>query len=145
MTLSTYRRQLVNRRRAAFTLLEVLVVIAIIVILASVASVSVFGYLENARKDQAMLKAKAIEKAAKAYYLRYNGQYPPSTQALINPGPGEKPFLENGADAITTPWGGQYQMSEDRRGDADETVILVRWTDGDGHPHDNLEKAGGGH
>ncbi len=141
MILSTYRRRLENRPRNAFTLLEVLVVVAILVILASVASVYVFGYLDRAKQDKAKLQGKAIETAAKSYYLRYNN-LPPNTQALINPGAGEKPFLEGGQDAITTPWGGQFQLGEDQRGDANEMVILVRWVDGDGRQHNQLEKAG---
>jgi general secretion pathway protein G len=141
MILSTYRRRLENRPRNAFTLLEVLVVVAILVILASVASVYVFGYLDRAKQDKAKLQAKAIETAAKSYYLRYT-QLPPNTQALINPGQGEKPFLEGGNDAIMTPWGGQFTLSEDQRGDANEMVILVRWVDADGRQHNQFEKPG---
>src|SRR5271166_647656 len=131
MILSTYRRRLGNRPRNAFTLLEVLVVVAIIVILASVASVYVFGYLDRAKQDKAKLQAKAIETAVKAYMLRYQSPTPPNAQALINPGQGEKPFLEGGQDAITTPWGGQFQITEEMRGDANEQAIVVKWVDND--------------
>lgn len=121
-------------RRSAFTLLEVLVVVAILVVLASVASIYVFRYLDDAKKDSAKLKAAAIQKAVKAYIIKYDS-VPPNTMALINPGQGEKPFLEGGADAIKTPWGGEFAISSQQRGDSNEVAIIVSWQDGDGQQH----------
>jgi hypothetical protein len=60
--------------------------------------------------------------------------------ALINPGNGERPFLEGGNDAITTPWGGQFTIGEDLRGKPPEMVIMVYWVDGNGRPHCQFEK-----
>ena len=121
-------------RRDGFTLLEVLVVVAILVVLASVASIYVFRYLDDAKKDQAKLKARAIEKAVKAYIIKYDN-VPQNTQALINPGQGEKPFLEGGMDAVRTPWGGEYTIGSQQRGDSNEIAIVISWQDGDGNAH----------
>ena len=50
-------------RRAAFTLLEVLIVVAILVILASAASISLFRYLEDAKVGRAKTDMRVIEQA----------------------------------------------------------------------------------
>jgi general secretion pathway protein G len=126
------RRQSALRRRNAFTLLEVLVVVAILVVLASIASVSVFGELENAKRKKAEIQAKVLHDAVKNYYIKYD-QYPPNLQALVNPAPGERPLLEGGMEALKTPWGGDYQIQAVQRGDSNETVILVQWQDADGN------------
>ncbi len=60
--------------------------------------------------------------------------------ALINPGNGEKPFVEGGNHAIATPWGGQFTIGEDLRGEPPEMAIMVYWVDGDGQPHNQWEK-----
>ena len=54
-TIRTARQRAENRavRRAAFTLLEVLIVVAILVILASAASIALFRYLEDAKVGRA--------------------------------------------------------------------------------------------
>jgi general secretion pathway protein G len=111
-----YQRRLARRERAAFTLLEVLVVVAILVVLASVASIYVFRYLDDAKKDKAYLQAKNIEKAAKAYLTKQSTDPDlpelTSVQQLIMPGNGGKPFLEGGSDAIKDPWGQVYQIGQ---------------------------------
>jgi type II secretory pathway pseudopilin PulG len=131
VTVSTHRRQLKNRSRNGFTGLEVLLVFAILAILACVACIFTFGDDGPSKQDKAELQAKAIATAAKSYYEKHK-KSPPNTKALINPGNAEKPFLDGGDDSIMTPWGGQFTLREDRRGQPPEKVILVHWVDGDG-------------
>src|SRR5205823_13302216 len=50
-------------RRAAFTLMEVLVVAVILVILAWTASIAIFNYLDGAKKDRARLDCNALKTA----------------------------------------------------------------------------------
>lgn len=134
MIATTFRRQMEGRRRHAFTLLEVLVVVAILVVLASVASVYVFGELDNAKKKKAMLQAKVLQDAIKNYVIKYDSS-PPSLQSLVNPGNGEKALIEGGTEALKTPWGGDYQFKGEQRGDGNEQVVVITWEDGDGNPH----------
>jgi general secretion pathway protein G len=94
--------------RAAFTLMEVLVVVAILVILASVAGVYVFRNLEDARKDKAKIDCENIAKACDLYRLRNNDAPPPSLEQLIAPPDGGKPFLDGGQAALMDPWGKPY-------------------------------------
>ena len=53
------------RRRSAFTLLEVLVVVAIILVLASVATVAVLQIQSDNKADTAKMNAINLEKALK--------------------------------------------------------------------------------
>lgn len=105
----------VNRRRAvrraAFTLLEVLVVVAILVILAGVGVVATTRYLEDARKNSAQLECKGLSEAAESYRLnpQSGNEYPESLMALLRPPFGGTSFLKNGQDDLVDPWGNQYQ------------------------------------
>jgi len=112
MKLATASRR--ATRRAAFTLLEVLVVVAILVILAGVGVVATTRYLEDARKSKAQLGCKGIQQALDAYKLQNNGDYPPQgseIQELLHPSNGGTPYLQNGQSDTIDPWGKQYQIS----------------------------------
>jgi general secretion pathway protein G len=114
-------------RRAGFTLLEVLVVVAILVILASIGVFAYMRYLEDAKKNQAQLKAKAIATAVSAYTLHTAnvGNMPPENLGvLINPGFGTS-FLENGEQDLLDPWGGQFQLGYVTEADGITQLPLV--------------------
>ena len=94
--------------RAAFTLMELLVVVAILVVLAGVGGVIYMKYLDDAKISAAKLQVKNLSEAAEAYKIKH-GDYPASLDTLTQPdddGQG-KPYLDR--DALTTPWGGTYQ------------------------------------
>jgi general secretion pathway protein G len=93
------------QRRAAFTLLEVLIVVAILVVLASVSSVYIFRYLDDAKINAAKAGVKAIERAAVGYQVNYN-ELPATLQQLLQPPSGNKPYLE--PEALNDPWGKPY-------------------------------------
>jgi general secretion pathway protein G len=87
-----------NIRRAAFTLMEMLVVVAIIVILAGLGSYYVIGQLNEAKITQTKIKAKNISKAIDNYYVD-NGVYPPDLESLLVQTPtGHGPYLTNRED-----------------------------------------------
>ena len=107
MKLATAQRR--ATRRAAFTLIEVLVVVAILVILAGVGIVAYMRYLEDAKKTQAQLQCKSLAEACEAYYLnpQSGNTYPTSWQDLLVPfggTGGSISFLKNGQRDIMTPW-----------------------------------------
>ena len=93
-----------STRRAAFTLLEVLIVVAILVILASAASVALFRYLEDAKVGRAKTDMRAIEKALQAYYLQ-NDTYPSQDQIQVL-----SPFLDQGSEGLMDPWKRPYSF-----------------------------------
>ena len=101
-------------RRAAFTLLEVLVVVAILVILASIGVFAYMRYLEDAKKSQAQLKAKALATALNAYTLHPAnvGNAQPEQNdwtPLITPTFGSS-FLEKGEEDTIDPWNKQFRF-----------------------------------
>jgi general secretion pathway protein G len=92
-------------RRAAFTLLEVLIVVAILVVLAGTSSLYVFKYLENSKVNRAKVDVKTIQTAAEAYKVQ-TGELPESLQQLVSPPDGGKPYIEQ--QYIMDPWGKPY-------------------------------------
>ena len=96
-------RRTTGRRRGAFTLLEVLVVVAILVVLASVASIYVFKYLDDAKKDKARLDMQALTTAYNTYMLKSDGVPPQSIQDLA-------PYMTEGTNSLIDPWGNPYQF-----------------------------------
>lgn len=92
--------------RAAFTLLEVLIVAAIIVVLAGASTLFYMRYLEDSKVMRAKADVKTIEKAAEAYEIKF-GSRPDSLQQLVSPPDGGKPYIE--ADQMKDPWNKDYQ------------------------------------
>jgi len=89
-------------RRAAFTLLEVLIVVAILVILASAASISLFRYLEDAKVGRAKTDMRVIEQAYKKVYAE-KGQWPQSIGEI-------SPQIEQGQAGLLDPWQRPYSV-----------------------------------
>ncbi|MCK4276722.1 MAG: type II secretion system protein, partial [Phycisphaerae bacterium] len=74
-----------SHRRSAFTLIELLVVIFILGILVTLV-VSISGYiLDKANRDQTLANQKVILTAIGAYH-DIAGDYPPDTDADLDPG-----------------------------------------------------------
>jgi general secretion pathway protein G len=94
--------------RAAFTLMELLVVMAIIVIIAGFGGYYVLGRLDDAKITQAIMRAKSIAQALETYKL-VEGEYPPNLEALLQPPNGRAPLLKN-REEMFDPWGQQYQI-----------------------------------
>jgi len=99
-------------RRAAFTLLEVLIVVAILVILASAASISLFRYLEDAKVGRAKTDMRVIEQAYKKVYAE-KGDWPQSIGEIA-------PQLEQGQEGLLDPWKQPYSVE----------IITVQQSDG---------------
>jgi general secretion pathway protein G len=101
MLLTIRNTQQKATRRAAFTLLEVLVVVAILVILAGVASISVFRYMEDAKVGRAKADMRTIEQAYKKFYTDYQ-EWPQNISQIA-------PFLEQGEAGLYDPWKQMYR------------------------------------
>jgi general secretion pathway protein G len=102
------RKQAAALARAAFTLMEMLVVVAILVVLAGAAVPIYLNYLDNAKRDRCKADFKVLETAINKYYMDYN-EYPPNLGVLTQPNQndGTRPSLDN--EALLDPWRHQYQ------------------------------------
>lgn len=129
MMLATARRR--ATRRAAFTLLEILVVVAIVVILAGVGVVATTSYLEKAKQSKAQLGCKALADAAEAYFVDPNGsgQFPQALQELVTPAFGRS-MLKNGQQDLLDPWGKAYQYEVRQKQDGTQYAYVFTTADG---------------
>ncbi len=95
----------VMTRRAAFTLMEVLVVVAIVVILASVGTIATLTFLKGAKEDKARQQMMNLSLAEKAWSLKNSGNQLQGGD--ISP---LADFLEQGQSALIDPWGQMFQV-----------------------------------
>jgi type II secretion system protein G len=98
-----------NRRmgnRAAFTLLEVMIVVVIVAILAGAGGFVYMTHLETAKKDLAKSGVMGLTQQVQIYKTQ-NGDYPPDLLTLTRPGnDGTAAALKE--SALLDPWGRPY-------------------------------------
>jgi general secretion pathway protein G len=108
-----HRRDSKRTLRAAFTLMEVLVVVAILVVLAGIGIVA-FRYLEDSKENIAYVNIKKLEQAVESYKLNPNhGDYPANLQILTERIDGKPAYLEE--SALKDPWGRPYVYEPQQR------------------------------
>ncbi len=91
-------------RRAAFTLMEVLVVVAIVVILASVGTLATLKFLDDAKCDTARAGADNLQTCYKAWSVRHDGEELTDLSVLAE-------YTESGTRALYDPWNKMYQFT----------------------------------
>lgn len=80
------------RKKAGFTMIEIILVVVIIGILASIAVPRMGGKAEKAKISQAKANITALGMAIQEYEI-VNGDYPPSLDSLLDESKGG-PFME---------------------------------------------------
>lgn len=99
-----------RRRRSAFTLMEMLVVVAIIVALAGMGGFYFIGQLNESKKSTTKAHCKKLREAVQVYEMKHGDGSVSDLNVLKQPGSnGEPPILEKDA-AIVDPWGNAYQI-----------------------------------
>ncbi len=98
-----------NRKRSAFTLIEVVVVIVILVMLASIATPLYFRHVRSAKISTAKTQIKLLEQALTDFKLDV-GAFPDSLDGLMeNSSQSEKwagPYIK--PNVPKDPWGNDY-------------------------------------
>src|SRR5262245_33965489 len=103
------RQQPTQRRRSAFTLMEMLVVVAIIVMLAGIGTYYYIGQTEQSRKDTAKMKIRELQTAVETYNVQHRGSWPESLEFLLQRDEaGLGPYLKS-QEALLDPWDRQFQ------------------------------------
>jgi general secretion pathway protein G len=102
------KHQSQRSRRAAFTLMELMIVVALLVILAGTGGFYYMRALESGKKQAAKAGVTSIEKQVQMWAVEHGSQMPPSLQSLavgddVNP----KPQMSQ--KDLTDPWGKPYQ------------------------------------
>ncbi len=109
MILRTHPPQERLLARAAFTLMELIVVIAIIVALAGIGGYFLIGAIGQSKEQIAEVQVKqTLTKACQTYFVRY-GQWPTTLEELISmpQQKGDRPILDD-PTAILDPWERPY-------------------------------------
>jgi len=128
-----------RNRRAAFTLLEVLLVLLIIGLLVGMVAPYMFGIREKANIDAARGQIGLMLNACDYYRLHMN-DYPASLdQLIVNPGAGTKwagPYLDT--DKLPKdPWGHEYVYEYQPGG---KPIIFSMGPDGQANTADDVQK-----
>ena len=98
-----------KKKRGAFTLIEVLVVIAILGLLGSFAVLKYMSYLKRAAVKTAEMKLREVGKALEIYYSQ-NMKYPETLDELVNPEEeGKEGVLK--PSALLDPWKHEIQYT----------------------------------
>ncbi len=130
-----------RRSRAAFTLMEVLLVLVILVVLGSLAVGMFTGAQRKANINAAQVQVDSIAHECERYNLDMN-MYPPSLDALMtNPGGAKAadwagPYLSK--DVPLDPWGNQYMYQNPGARHPDKVDVWSYGPDGQNGTQDDI-------
>lgn len=123
---SPLRHRVRSHGRAAFTLVEVLLVLAILAAIAAMVVPDLLSRQTKAQKDSVLISIKATEQALKMYAIDHAGQWPKPELAIdslmSNPGSDPQwsgPYLES---EPVDPWGYVLRC---RRMNPDQPILQV--------------------
>ena len=107
--------QLARRRRAGFTLIEIMAVVIIMGLLMGIVGVTVFGRVDEARVATTKMQIKQIENALE-FYRMDNSRYPTTEEglrALVEAPAGVRNYPPGGymknKDGLSDPWENAFQ------------------------------------
>jgi len=111
-------------RRAAFTLVEIMVVVVIIGLLAAIVVPNVLGHYARAVHEKVKVDLTVIDNALKQYAINNAGRFPDSLAPLVMPDTNGMPYLD--MDAVPQdPWGVEYQYEAPTPGQRTPRVFTL--------------------
>jgi general secretion pathway protein G len=108
MNIQPAQKRAVRSLRAAFTLMEMILVLAIIAILIAIGAATLGDFDEQAKITAARAQIGTVSTSIKMYKVN-NRNLPPNLDALVKPPsnvPVKRPFIE--ANGIVDPWDNKY-------------------------------------
>jgi len=108
MILRNDERRMSPALRAAFTLMEMMIVVAILVVLVGIAVPTYMNYLEKSKLKRARADVETLSNAVKMFYADH-GHWPNQITELVEV-PSGKPYVKK--TALLDPWDNLYQMSQ---------------------------------
>ena len=117
-------RRVQARRRAAFTLVEIMVVVVIIGLLAVIVVPNVMGHYAHAIHEKVKVDLTVIDGALKHFAINNAGRYPDSLVPLVTPDTNGMSYLD--MDAVPQdPWGVEYQYEAPSQGQPTPRVFTL--------------------
>jgi general secretion pathway protein G len=136
----TLRRVEVEWVRAAFTLMEMLVVVAIIVALAGLGGYYFLGQYKESQKNMAKTQVKVLGEAVEQYMMNHGSRPPARLEDLLVKDQQGGPYLKT-RDVLIDPWGNPYQYNPNAQNpDTGEQEPEVFTTAPDGTLISNLRR-----
>lgn len=117
-----FARSSLAPRAAAFSLVEIMVVLVIIGLLASVVTVNVRNYLASAKQNTARMEIATICDALDTYYTVFN-RYPSNEEGIAALTQGSDKLAEPLLKSLPNdPWGRPYQYNSPGRENPYEVI-----------------------
>ncbi len=133
------RKRSESRNRAAFTLMELMLVMAILVIMGGMVAFGYQSYLNNATMGSVEHEISVMEQACLSYKFKHL-QFPNTLDDLVRlpSGMTERqwggPYLDDGE--LLDPWRNPFQYSKDEQ--ADRVLIRSAGPDGQMNTNDDI-------
>jgi general secretion pathway protein G len=112
-----------DRRRAGFSLAELMVVIVIIALLATVVVQNALPYLFKSQRTVAAADITAITTALDTYAINNGGKLPDTLDVLVTPDENGNTYLKDQTSVPLDPWKNQYVYEPPRSGSSSFRVI----------------------
>ena len=125
------------RRRGAFTLLEVLLVLIILGVIAALVVPRLTGTQQQAYRQAAEVAIKDLQAKIERYALQHDGTYPQSLEDLLKPvdknGKPMAPYIE---ELPKDPWGQVFNYQVETDSTTGQVIVKI-WSNGPNRQNEN--------
>lgn len=115
-------KQLEQKMRAGFTIMEVMIAVMVIGLLASGAAVGISKMMKKANLNSARSGVQAVASAMKQYKMD-NGKYPSDLKELIKEDEDGDAYLDGGEGSLEDPWRNEYKL--EWKGNGKRNFVII--------------------